>query len=125
MTQPAPSDTPLDTSAPKNDAWGCLLALETQVQTTQAFLTLYTTKLARLHQATDTISHSLQALLECLPLTPTLLQTPPVRAATPPVPCFGASLPVHANIPCPALPDTFNGDQAIGEHFLQSCITYI
>ena len=59
MTQPAPSGPLLDASAPQDDAWGCLLALETQLQTTQASLTLHTTELAGLRQATDTISHSL------------------------------------------------------------------
>ncbi|KAG6880948.1 hypothetical protein C0992_002226, partial [Termitomyces sp. T32_za158] len=65
------------------------------------------------------------ALLERLPLTPTPLQSSPARAATPPVPRFQASPSVHANIPRPALPDAFNGDRALGERFLQSCITYI
>ena len=102
-----------------------MLALETQVQTTQASLTLHTTKLAGSHQATDTISHSLQTFLEHLPLTPTPLQAPPARADTPPAPRFEASSPVHANIPRLALPDTFNGDCAMSKHFLQSCVTYI
>ena len=30
-----------------------------------------------------------------------------------------------AKIPCPALPDAYDGSHTAGEHFLQSCITYI
>lgn len=110
MTLLASPGAPLNASVLQDEMWNCLLALETQVQTTQASLTFHTIKLARLCQATDTIAHSLQALLECLPLTLTPLQSPPARPDTPSAPCSEAFPSVHANISHPALPDAFNGD---------------
>ncbi|KAG6880796.1 hypothetical protein C0993_004324, partial [Termitomyces sp. T159_Od127] len=108
MTQPVTSGAPLDASAPENEAWNRLLALETQVQTTQASLTLHTTELAGLRQATDTIAHSLQALLERLPSPPTAAPTlsPPAEATS--VPPFKASTVSHTNIPRPALSDAYD-----------------
>ncbi|KAG6901052.1 hypothetical protein C0995_001390 [Termitomyces sp. Mi166 len=114
-----------DASSPQDNAWNCLLALETQVQTTQTSLTLYITELARLHQTMDTISHSLQMLLEHLPPTPVITPTPPTPPEMNLVPCFDISAAPHTKIPRPALPDTYDGDQAVDECFLQSCVTYI
>ncbi|KAG6894424.1 hypothetical protein C0993_011492, partial [Termitomyces sp. T159_Od127] len=108
---PVTSSAFLDASAPENKAWDCLLALGTQVQTTQALLTLHITKLAGLCQATDTIAHSLQALLEHLPSPPA--PSPPAEATS--VPPFKASTVSHTNIPRPALPDAYDGDRAAGE----------
>ncbi|KAG6896503.1 hypothetical protein C0995_011363, partial [Termitomyces sp. Mi166 len=125
MTQPTIPANSLDASSPQDNAWNCLLALETQVQTTQTSLTLHTTKLARLHQTTDTISHSLQMLLECLPPTPVITPTPPTPPEMNPAPCFNVSAAPHTKIPCLTLSDTYDGDQAGGKHFLQSCVTYI
>ncbi|KAG6871047.1 hypothetical protein C0993_003863, partial [Termitomyces sp. T159_Od127] len=93
--------------------------------TTQASLTLHTTELAGLRQATDTIAHSLQALLERLPSPPTAAPAPSPPAEATSVPPFKASTVSHTNIPRPALPDAYDGDRAAGERFLQSCITYI
>ncbi|KAG6867407.1 hypothetical protein C0993_003158, partial [Termitomyces sp. T159_Od127] len=63
-------DTPLNAPALQDEAWTCLLHLETQVQLIQASLTHYMTKLSTLHQTTDHIFQSLQALLEHLfPIT--------------------------------------------------------
>ncbi|KAG6871930.1 hypothetical protein C0995_014793 [Termitomyces sp. Mi166 len=118
MTQPTVPANFLDTSNPQDDAWNRLLALETQVQTTQTSLTLHTTELARLHQTMDTISHSLQMLLEHLSPTPVITPTPPTPPETNPAPCFNVSTAPHTKIPCPALSDTYDGDQAGGEHFL-------
>ncbi|KAG6893753.1 hypothetical protein C0993_000387, partial [Termitomyces sp. T159_Od127] len=85
------------------------------------------TKLSTLHQTTDHISQSLQALLECLPpriapppVAEPSLATPAVLAAAPEVPAGP-----WAQLPCPALLDTYDGDCTSGEHFLQSCLTYI
>ncbi|KAG6884636.1 hypothetical protein C0995_010011, partial [Termitomyces sp. Mi166 len=125
MTQPTVPANSSDTSSPQDDAWNRLLALETQVQTTQTSLTLHTTELARLHQTTDTISHSLQMLLERLPPTPVITPTPPTPPEMNPAPRFDVSAAPHTKIPRPALPDTYDGDRAGGEHFLQSCVTYI
>ncbi|KAG5333089.1 hypothetical protein C0989_006288 [Termitomyces sp. Mn162] len=66
MLQLANSDTLLEASAPQDKAWTCLLHLETQVQLTQSSLTHHTTELSTLHQTTDLISQSLQALLKHL-----------------------------------------------------------
>ncbi|KAG6881921.1 hypothetical protein C0993_012475 [Termitomyces sp. T159_Od127] len=72
MSQLDNPDTPLDASAPQDEAWTCLLHLETQVQLTQASLIHHTTELSTLRQTTDHISQSLQALLErLLPRTTT------------------------------------------------------
>ncbi|KAG6892262.1 hypothetical protein C0995_004596, partial [Termitomyces sp. Mi166 len=106
MTQPTVPANSLDASSPQDNAWNCLFALETQVQTTQTSLTLHTTELARLHQTTDTISHSLQMLLEHLPPTPVATPTPPTPPETNP---FCSST---YKIPHPALSDTYDGDQA-------------
>ncbi|KAG6860038.1 hypothetical protein C0995_016666 [Termitomyces sp. Mi166 len=112
MTQPTIPANYLDTSSPQDSAWNCLIALETQVQTTQISLTLHRTELAGLHQTTDTISHSLQMLLEHLPPTPVITPTPPTPPEMNPAPCFDVSAAPHTKIPCPALPDTYDGDQA-------------
>ncbi|KAG6871407.1 hypothetical protein C0995_004922, partial [Termitomyces sp. Mi166 len=112
MTQPTASANPLDASSPQDNAWNYLLALETQMQTTQTSLTLHTTELARLHQTTDTISHSLQMLLEHLPPTPVVTPTPPTPPEMNPAPRFNVSAAPHTKIPCPALPDTYDGDRA-------------
>ncbi|KAG6863123.1 hypothetical protein C0993_012777, partial [Termitomyces sp. T159_Od127] len=70
---------------------------------------------------------SLQALLERLPPC----TTPPPMAesslAAPAVPAAAPGVPAGpwAQLPCPALPDMYNGDHTSGEHFLQSCLTYI
>ncbi|KAG6882842.1 hypothetical protein C0995_013605 [Termitomyces sp. Mi166 len=125
MTQPTVPANSLDASSPQDNAWNCLLALETQVQTTQTSLTLHTTELAGLCQTMDTISHSLQMLLERLSPTPVATPTPPTPPETNPAPRFNVSTAPHTKIPCPALSDTYDGDWAGGEHFLQSCVTYI
>ncbi|KAG6898658.1 hypothetical protein C0995_008933, partial [Termitomyces sp. Mi166 len=110
MTQPTAPANLSDASSSQNDAWNRLLALETQVQTTQTSLTLHTTKLARLHQTTDTISHSLQMLLEHLPPTPVITPTPPTPPEMNPAPHFDISAAPHTKIPCPSLSDTYDGD---------------
>ncbi|KAG5721422.1 hypothetical protein E4T56_gene13204 [Termitomyces sp. T112] len=38
MTQPTPPAPPPDALSPQDDAWSCLLSLETQIQLTQASL---------------------------------------------------------------------------------------
>ncbi|KAG6896730.1 hypothetical protein C0993_008132 [Termitomyces sp. T159_Od127] len=63
MSQLANPDTPSDALAPQDEAWTCLLHLEMQVQLAQAFLIYHTTKLSTLHQTTNHIFQSLQALL--------------------------------------------------------------
>ncbi|KAG6859685.1 hypothetical protein C0995_005718 [Termitomyces sp. Mi166 len=118
MTQPAASANPLDASNLQDNAWNCLLALETQVQTIQTSLTLHMTELAGLHQTMDTISHSLQMLLERLPPTPVVTPTPPTPPEMNPAPCFNVSTAPHTKIPHPALPDTYDRDRAVGECFL-------
>ncbi|KAG6880608.1 hypothetical protein C0995_005647 [Termitomyces sp. Mi166 len=64
-------------------------------------------------------------LLEHLPPTPVVTSTPSTPPETNPAPCFDVSAAPHTKIPHPALPDTYDGDQAEGERFLQSCVTYI
>ncbi|KAG5348969.1 hypothetical protein C0989_006830 [Termitomyces sp. Mn162] len=99
-------------------------------------------ELTGLHQTTEAVSLSLQALLECLPLAPTTPPMPPAGAeqfVSVPSSGFlalaaaewfvsasglGLSAP-HSKLPCPTLPDVYDGDCKAGEHFLQSCITYI
>ncbi|KAG5348530.1 hypothetical protein C0989_010123, partial [Termitomyces sp. Mn162] len=142
MTQPTPPAPPPDASSPQDDAWSRLLSLETQVQLTQASLTSHTAELTGLHQTTEAVSLSLQALLECLPLAPTTPLMPPADAEQfVSAPSSGLLAPAAAEqfasasglglsapcskLPCPALPDVYNGDCKAGEHFLQSCITYI
>ncbi|KAG6881868.1 hypothetical protein C0995_000296, partial [Termitomyces sp. Mi166 len=112
MTQPTVPANSLDTFSPQDNAWNRLLALETQVQTTQTSLTLHTTELAGLCQTMDTISHSLQMLLECLPPTPVITPTPPTPPEMNPALCFNVSAAPHIKIPCPALSDTYDGDWA-------------
>ncbi|KAG5333588.1 hypothetical protein C0989_005284 [Termitomyces sp. Mn162] len=142
MTQPTPPAPPPDASSPQDDAWSCLLSLETQVQLTQASLTSHTAELTGLCQTTEAVSLSLQALLECLPLAPTTPPMPPADAewfVSAPSSGFlapaaaewfasasGLGFPAsHSKLPCPALPDIHDGDCKAGERFLQSCITYI
>ncbi|KNZ75082.1 hypothetical protein J132_04731 [Termitomyces sp. J132] len=142
MTQPTPPATPPDTSSPQDDAWSCLLSLETQVQLTQAFFTSYMAKLTGLCQTTEAVSLSLQALLECLPLAPTtplmlpadveqFVSAPSLGFLAPAAAeqfasAFGSGLLApHSKLPHPALPDVYDGDYKAEEHFLQSCITYI
>ncbi|KAG6859010.1 hypothetical protein C0995_012234, partial [Termitomyces sp. Mi166 len=125
MTQPTAPANFSDASSPQDKACNYLLALETQVQTTKTSLTLHMTELAKLHQTMDTISHSLQMLLEHLPPTPVATPTPPTPPEMNPAPCFNVFAAPHTKIPCSALSDTYNGDQAVGECFLQSCVTYI
>ncbi|KAG6899705.1 hypothetical protein C0993_007716 [Termitomyces sp. T159_Od127] len=98
-----------------------------QVQLTQASFTHYMTKFSTLHQITDHISQSLQALLECLP---PITAPPPVAEpslAAPAVPPVALAAPAgpQAQIPHPALLDMYDSNHTFGEHFLQSCFTYI
>ncbi|KAG5330752.1 hypothetical protein C0989_008803, partial [Termitomyces sp. Mn162] len=142
MTQPTPPAPPPDASSPQDDAWSHLLSLETQVQLTQASLTSHTAELTGLHQTTEAVSLSLQALLECLPLAPTTPLMPPADAERfVSAPSSGLLAPAaaewfasasglglsacHSKLPRPALPDVYDGDHKAGERFLQSCITYI
>ncbi|KAG5337458.1 hypothetical protein C0989_009640, partial [Termitomyces sp. Mn162] len=125
MTQPTPPAPPSNASSPQDDAWSHLLPLEIQVQLTQASLTSSTTELTGLHQTSKAVSLSLQAFLECLPFALTPPPGPPAAAARfASVPSLEVSAP-HSKLPHPALPDIFDGDCRVGEHFLQSCITYI
>ncbi|KAG6873300.1 hypothetical protein C0992_008858 [Termitomyces sp. T32_za158] len=123
MSQLAPSDPAAD--APQDKAWSRLLQLEAQVQITQTSLSHHTSELSALCQTTDTISDSLRALLKRLPAASAA--PPPSPTPTPRFPATRTALPApgRANIPHPALPDTYNGDRASGECFLQSCATYI
>ncbi|KAG5716918.1 hypothetical protein E4T56_gene8518 [Termitomyces sp. T112] len=142
MTQPTPPAPPPDASSPQDDAWSRLLSLETQVQLTQASLTSYMAKLTGLHQTTEAVSLSLQALLEHLPLAPTTPLMPSADAERfVSAPSSGLLAPAAAEqfasasglglsapcskLPHPALPDVYNGDCKAGERFLQSYITYI
>ncbi|KAG5338250.1 hypothetical protein C0989_007859 [Termitomyces sp. Mn162] len=80
ITQPTPS-TPLPgASSLQDNAWSCLLSLETQVQLTQASLTFHTAKLTGLCQTTEAVFLSLQALLKHLSLAPTTPPMPPADA---------------------------------------------
>ncbi|KAG6858006.1 hypothetical protein C0995_003405, partial [Termitomyces sp. Mi166 len=112
MIQPATSAAPSVASSPQDNAWHCLLALETQVQTAQGSLTLHMTELARLHQMMDTISPSFQMLLEHLPPTPATTPAPPTPLEMNPSSCFDVFAASHTKIPCSALPDTYDGNQA-------------
>ncbi|KAG5348629.1 hypothetical protein C0989_009363 [Termitomyces sp. Mn162] len=105
-------------------------------------LTSHIAELTGLRQTTEAVSLSLQALLEGLPLVPT---TPPMPPADEEwfvsAPSSGLLAPAAAErfasasglglsapcskLPCPALPNVYDGDCKAGEHFLQSCITYI
>ncbi|KAG6867905.1 hypothetical protein C0993_009653 [Termitomyces sp. T159_Od127] len=127
MSQLANPDTPLDALAPEDEAWTCLLHLEMQVQLTQASLTHRTIKLSTLHQTTNHISQSLQALLEHLPpiAAPPLVAEPSL-AAPAVLPVAPAALEgPQAQIPCLALLATYEGNHTSRECFLQSCLTYI
>ncbi|KAG5348529.1 hypothetical protein C0989_010128 [Termitomyces sp. Mn162] len=82
------------------------------------------TELFTLHQTTELISQSLQALLKHL--NPN--STPPVAAepappATAPTPV--APVTLQPWIPHPVLLDAYDGACSGGEQFLQSCLTYI
>ncbi|KAG6871350.1 hypothetical protein C0992_011179 [Termitomyces sp. T32_za158] len=123
MSQLAPLDPAMD--APQDEAWSCLLQLKAQVQITQTSLFHHTSELSALHQTTDTISNSLWALLERLPVASAA--PPPSPTPTPRFPAMRMAPPAlgRANIPRPALPDVYDGDRASGERFLQSCATYI
>ncbi|KAG6879059.1 hypothetical protein C0992_005493 [Termitomyces sp. T32_za158] len=125
MSQLAPLDPLLDALAQQDNAWTCLLQLETQVQLTQTSLSLHTAEPSTLSQITDTITDFLWMLLECLlpapaapPPSPTLVLHFSTRRLSPP-------MQGCANIPCLASPDAYNGDYASREHFLQSCVIYI
>ncbi|KAG6859405.1 hypothetical protein C0993_003946, partial [Termitomyces sp. T159_Od127] len=67
------------------------------------------------------------ALLEHLtPRTaPPLVAEPSPAAPAVPAAAPGAPAALRAQLPCPALLDTYNGDRTSGERFLQSCLTYI
>ncbi|KAG5349453.1 hypothetical protein C0989_003848 [Termitomyces sp. Mn162] len=125
MTQPTPLTPSPDDLSTQDNAWSSLLSLKTQAQLTQAFLTSHTAKPTGLHQATQSVSFFLLALLECLSLAPTPPPRPLAaveRFSSAPSLELSAS---HSNLPCLALPDIFDGDYKVGECFLQSCITYI
>ncbi|KAG5335012.1 hypothetical protein C0989_002514, partial [Termitomyces sp. Mn162] len=139
---PTPPAPPPDTSSPQDNAWSHLLSLETQVQLTQASLTSHMAELTGLCQTTKVVSLSLQALLEYLPLTPTIPPMPPANAEQfVSAPSSGLLAPAatewfasasglgpsasHPKLPCPALPDVYDGDCKVGKHFLQFCITNI
>ncbi|KAG6899886.1 hypothetical protein C0995_004762 [Termitomyces sp. Mi166 len=124
MSQLGNPDTPSEALAPQDEAWTRLLHLETQMQLTQSSLTHHTTELSTLHQTTDFISQSLQALLERLsPNSDPPAAVEPAPPATAPAP--GAPGTLRPQIPHPALPDAYNGARSGGEPFLQSCLTYI
>ncbi|KAG6882217.1 hypothetical protein C0993_011482, partial [Termitomyces sp. T159_Od127] len=120
-------DTPLDALAPQDEAWTHLLHLETQVQLTQASLTHHMTELSTLHQTTDHIFQSLQALLKHLtPHTaPPPVAEPSPAAPAVPAAALGVLAGPWAQLPCLALPDMYNGEHTSGKRFLQSCLTYI
>ncbi|KAG5335690.1 hypothetical protein C0989_000723, partial [Termitomyces sp. Mn162] len=139
---PTPPAPPTDASSPQDNAWSHLLSLETQTQLTQASLTFHMAELTELHQTTEAVSLSLQALLEHLPLAPTTPPMPPADAKQfVSAPSSGFLAPAAAEwfvsasglglsascpkLPHPALPDVYDGDCKAGECFLQSCITYI
>ncbi|KAG6874807.1 hypothetical protein C0993_012105, partial [Termitomyces sp. T159_Od127] len=70
---------------------------------------------------------SLQALLERLPPR---TAPPPVAEPSPAAPVVPTAAPgapggPWTQLPCPALPDMYNGDCTSGECFLQFCFTYI
>ncbi|KAG5330284.1 hypothetical protein C0989_008967 [Termitomyces sp. Mn162] len=142
MTQPTSPAPPPDASSPQNNAWSCLLSLKTQVQLIQASLTFHMAELTGLHQTTEAVSLSLQALLEHLPLAPTTplipladaewfvsapssgLLAPAAAEQFASASSLGLSAP-HSKLPCPALLNVYDGDHKARECFLQSCITYI
>ncbi|KAG5334849.1 hypothetical protein C0989_002789 [Termitomyces sp. Mn162] len=125
MTQPTLPAPPPDASSPQDDAWSCLLSLETQVQLTQASITFYTTELTGLHQTTEAVSLSLQALLEHLTLTLTPPHGPPAAAGRFSSGSRSEGLAPSSKLPHTAFPDIFDEGCKVGEHFLQSCITFI
>ncbi|KAG5731859.1 hypothetical protein E4T56_gene13830 [Termitomyces sp. T112] len=122
MTQPIPLAPPSNASIPQDNAWS--------------------SELTGLYQTTEAVFLSLQALLEHLPLAPTTSPMPLADAewnVSAPSSGFlapdaaeqfvsasglGLSAP-HSKLPYPALPDIYDGHHKAGEHFLQSCITYI
>ncbi|KAG5334258.1 hypothetical protein C0989_003647, partial [Termitomyces sp. Mn162] len=127
---------------PQDNAWSCLLSLETQVQLTQASLTSHMAELTGLYQTTEAVSLFLQALLEHLLLASTTPPMPPVDAewfvSAPSLDFLalataewfasasGSGLSaLHSKLPHPALPNVYDGNHKVGEHFLQFCITYI
>ncbi|KAG5330779.1 hypothetical protein C0989_008547, partial [Termitomyces sp. Mn162] len=92
-------------------------------------------ELTGLHQTTEAVSLSLQALLECLPLAPTTPSMPPADAEPfVSAPSSGFLAPAaaewfvsasglglsasHSKLPHPALPDVYDGDHKAGECFL-------
>ncbi|KAG5716579.1 hypothetical protein E4T56_gene16147 [Termitomyces sp. T112] len=100
-------------------AWTCLLHLETQVQLTQSFLTHHTTKLSTLHQTTNLISQSLQALLKCLPPN----SAPSMAAELAPTasaPISTAPVTLQPQILHPVLPDMYNENETAFSDTLHS-----
>ncbi|KAG5731808.1 hypothetical protein E4T56_gene1532 [Termitomyces sp. T112] len=90
---------------------------ETQVQSTQSSLTHHTTKLSTLHQITDLISQSLQALLECLAPN----SAPPAAAKpalTPSAPVPAALVTLQLQILHLVLPDAYNSAHSGRKQFL-------
>ncbi|KAH0589854.1 hypothetical protein H2248_000046 [Termitomyces sp. 'cryptogamus'] len=77
---PTPPAPPSDASSSQDNAWSCLLSLETQAQLTQASLTFHIAELTGLHQTTEAVSLSFQALLKHLLLAPTTPPMPPADA---------------------------------------------
>ncbi|KAG6859910.1 hypothetical protein C0993_003315, partial [Termitomyces sp. T159_Od127] len=67
------------------------------------------------------------ALLERLPpcTAPPPVAEPSPAAPAVPAAALGVPAGPRAQLPCPALPDTYDGDHTSGERFLQSCLTYI
>ncbi|KAG5349606.1 hypothetical protein C0989_002801 [Termitomyces sp. Mn162] len=99
MTQQTPLAPPPNASSPQDNAWSCLVSLETHVQLTQASLTSHTAELTGLNETTKTVSLSLQALLKHLLLAPTPPHGPSVAAAR-----FSSGLSSEVEAPCSNLP---------------------
>ncbi|KAG5349318.1 hypothetical protein C0989_004677, partial [Termitomyces sp. Mn162] len=133
---PTPPAPPPDTSSPQDNAWSCLLSLETHIQLTQASLTFHMAELTGLCQTTEAVSLPPKALLEHLTLAPTTPPMPPEDAeqfvsapssgflALAAAEWFASAsglglLAPHSKLPCPALPDVYDGDCKAREHFLQ------
>ncbi|KNZ71648.1 hypothetical protein J132_07879 [Termitomyces sp. J132] len=82
------------------------------------------TELSTLHQTTDLISWSLQALLECLsPNSAPPMAEEPTLPAVAPTPA--APVTLQLQIPHSALPNAYDGAHSGRERFLQSCLIYI
>ncbi|KAG6901537.1 hypothetical protein C0995_010775 [Termitomyces sp. Mi166 len=64
-------------------------------------------------------------LLEHLPPTPVATSAPSTPPEMNSAPHFDVFAAPHTEIPCPALSDAYDGNWAVDECFLQSCITYI